>query len=583
MKLYLEYTNAIKKIGKINRAYFTTFNIDSEFVEKYILPPLLNEDIPDNKFSLEDLNLSLMKKIKPDIKFFYDVNMLLSYEKRTLVEFHPILVTSGFFHPKVIYLEGADISYLFVGSGNLTYSGWGKNIEAFKVVEITNNENLRNQVLNFYDEVFNMAGLKINRKTKRKAIYDNKIDFVYSARQDSSSWFLKNLNLNSSLQVYSPYFSDDLDNLFTSEQFQGLSTIDIVPDLIGNVKIRLKLLPEDPRISFYVNKKPDNVSINHSKIWISEKKYAIGSYNCTEAALFGKNVEASLIEEFNDINDFKLLSKNKIIPQNAESDEEMDEVPGIKKFKAIYRLVANWELRTLKFYEVISSVDIKNIKILLPSLSETVSHKELDNFLSIKKEQIFRALIKNKNFIVKDEKNELLFEGFIVEIEATQSNRVSLQAETLDDIFLSFQDEKNPTSGKSLDRKNLNFDNADEQTYNKKSSQNNLNYFNMFNGFKNLNSKFEEMQNKDNFEDFLNKFSFYSASSLAVMVNIIIKELENHQNLFMHLTIIELNGLIKKVNKHLDKAKQFQQIKSHVNLEPNDLKFMESVYAKTIK
>ena len=85
-------------------------------------------------------------------------------------------------------------------------------------------------------------------------------------------------------------------------------------------------------------------------------------------------------------------------------------------------------------------------------------------------------MIKNKKFIIRDKKDELLFEGFIIEKEASQSNRISLQAETLDDIFLSFQDEKNPTSGKSLDRKNLNFDNSDEQTYIKKSSQNNLNY-----------------------------------------------------------------------------------------------------------
>ena len=34
MKLYGEYNKVIKKIGKIEKAYFTTFNMDIAFVEK---------------------------------------------------------------------------------------------------------------------------------------------------------------------------------------------------------------------------------------------------------------------------------------------------------------------------------------------------------------------------------------------------------------------------------------------------------------------------------------------------------------------------------------------------------------------
>ena len=132
MKIYSEYKSVIKKLGKIEKAYFTTFNLDIGFVEKYLLPPLFKDDIPDNKFSLEDLNLSIMKN-KFDIKIFHDANMLTTFEKKTLIQTYPILIRAGVFHPKVIYIKGSDATYLFVGSGNLTISGLQRNIPVYSL------------------------------------------------------------------------------------------------------------------------------------------------------------------------------------------------------------------------------------------------------------------------------------------------------------------------------------------------------------------------------------------------------------------------------------------------------------------
>jgi len=46
-------------------------------------------------------------------------------------EVEPINVARGVFHPKVSVLEGED-THLLIGSGNLTFSGWGGNLECLE-------------------------------------------------------------------------------------------------------------------------------------------------------------------------------------------------------------------------------------------------------------------------------------------------------------------------------------------------------------------------------------------------------------------------------------------------------------------
>ena len=41
---------------------------------------------------------------------------------------------NGVFHPKCIYLSGADGDVLLVGSGNLTFGGFGRNVEVLEVM-----------------------------------------------------------------------------------------------------------------------------------------------------------------------------------------------------------------------------------------------------------------------------------------------------------------------------------------------------------------------------------------------------------------------------------------------------------------
>lgn len=47
-------------------------------------------------------------------------------------EVEPVKVSRGVFHPKVTVLTGEDQSHLLVGSGNLTFGGWGANLEVIE-------------------------------------------------------------------------------------------------------------------------------------------------------------------------------------------------------------------------------------------------------------------------------------------------------------------------------------------------------------------------------------------------------------------------------------------------------------------
>lgn len=578
MKIYSEYKNVVKKLGKIEKAYFTTFNLDIGFVEKYILPPLFKDEIPDNKFSLEDLNLSIMKN-KFDIRIFHDANMLTTFEKKTLVQTYPILIKGGVFHPKVIYLKGNNATYLFVGSGNLTINGWGRNIEAFEIIEITDIKSLENQVLNFFDDVFELAGINRQNKTYRKAQHPSQ-NFIYSfhKNKDVNSPLLEALNIDKSLQIFSPYFSDDLDKLFENNDFKSLESINIIPDLIENQKIRLKALPyTDKRIEFYrFNKKKVSAenedSTNHSKIWITESKYAIGSHNCTQPALYSKNFEASIVKSYDSKDEFSL--ENFINIDNLDTTEDKDniedELEEEQRYSSLFKLVANYTDYTFKLDVISTNINKNTILIKLPSLGDkTITYNELNNLQYSKRVQIFRSLTKNKIYEIYNENNKLVFRGIIIEINASYKTRLVDSAETLEDIFLAFADEKDPTEARHLENRTINIDRDDEVIYKRKNNQISVNYFNMFKGFQNLTNKYTEIRSD---EEKLKRFCFLSSASLTVVKNVIESKLTN-DNLFIYLTVLEFNKLVGKRN-----IKEIAKItEPKIRLSKADKKFIQEM------
>lgn len=49
-----------------------------------------------------------------------------------MYDIEPVSVDGGCFHPKILLLANKEDAHLVIGSGNLTFSGWGRNLECFE-------------------------------------------------------------------------------------------------------------------------------------------------------------------------------------------------------------------------------------------------------------------------------------------------------------------------------------------------------------------------------------------------------------------------------------------------------------------
>lgn len=58
----------------------------------------------------------------------------------------PVVLPNGVFHPKLIWLAGKELDLLLIGSGNLTFGGFGKNLECLEVVRSDQSPGLFAQV-----------------------------------------------------------------------------------------------------------------------------------------------------------------------------------------------------------------------------------------------------------------------------------------------------------------------------------------------------------------------------------------------------------------------------------------------------
>lgn len=102
------------------RATFTTFALSLSFFEAVLLDALVRGG---GRGAL----------ILADIQ---GVHASLSEEGARRVgkdyEVEPVAVTTGVFHPKISVLSAGDECHLLVGSGNLTFGGWGGNFEVIE-------------------------------------------------------------------------------------------------------------------------------------------------------------------------------------------------------------------------------------------------------------------------------------------------------------------------------------------------------------------------------------------------------------------------------------------------------------------
>ena len=105
-----------------NRALFTTYSLSLTFFESVILR-LLRQSGCREIWVVADAQ-------------GYQSSLMERRSHGVGQEYHlvPIALPHGVFHPKCCYLEGPDGDLLAVGSGNLTFGGFGRNLEVMDVL-----------------------------------------------------------------------------------------------------------------------------------------------------------------------------------------------------------------------------------------------------------------------------------------------------------------------------------------------------------------------------------------------------------------------------------------------------------------
>ena len=590
MKILSEYREAIKSAGKIKKAYFTTFNISAQFVEKYIVPPLLD---PDKEFCKDwydyiDLDKELMNS-KTDIKFFYDFNMYdeSQDEKKTMVTFYPIKQECGVFHPKVIYIEGDKASFLIVGSGNLTKNGWSENIEAFHSVEVFKNTEISNKVNTFWQQVF---GLADNKKYRIDKMFIDPIklnkegiiqpDFLFSNFYQDKSLFLESILNNSKfLQIWSPYFSNDINEIMKKEIND--KPIYIIPDFTSEDKIRiddketLEKLQVNENIHIYKDIK--NERMNHSKVWITNNKIAIGSYNLTKQALYGNNFEAALILNNIDTKKLNVKDNNEYEKREASSLQEIErnkiEDDNEKNgFSMLFTVFADWNKSKITINcPSKDKANIQRLKIFFhKSYKINGDEIELNN---IETAEIFDYLITNKNYRIQDNDDNILFEGLVIEENASEKNRKIIKVESLDEMF-TFEEKiiSNLSDRETIERIYKYRDKNHRQKV-----KNNIDYFNIFTFF---NKKLEEAKKiikEENSLKSIENFCYRDSTSLRNIKNILEAEKQqlNNKNLRLYLMIDEFNNIVIIFNnEQIKKDLEIDNIKEDIGLTYLDEKFI---------
>lgn len=413
--------------------WFTTFNLNVELLEKYILTAIAGKEPSELKRAedYEALNLDL---IKYNIKVWYDHRVLdLKHGKRTTVDLYAVdpskilgsNTNEPIFHPKVIFLKGKK-AYLITGSFNLTIAGWSSNRECVVIKEITRRENAL-QVIEFFSKLNSKSPEISALKKWANSLPDTKPNWKFAHNYNTVN-FINEIK-GKELTVWSPYFSKKISELLSEIKKTGFTKINLVPDISPSQKIKimpaeLQKLVDDKAIEIQVDRSiiKEKQPLFHAKVWLSDTKIAIGSWNCSYSALGikvpenEKNIEAGIIEFIDSEQRSVLLSNLDKIDINdisgteeVEMDNEWKEV--LKPYTMSCDITADWETFT---YQTNAGLDDKGYTVALPhDLNKRYALHKVNDLSFI---DSFNRLLKNKLFTIYNSKNEVVFIGYLNEL-----------------------------------------------------------------------------------------------------------------------------------------------------------------------
>jgi hypothetical protein len=466
IKLYNQFTSFLKERSKVKVAWFTTFNFSISFFERYMLSALANTDYR-NLRSLKDyeaLNQRLFGEDEDaiNIKVYYDYRAMRPEVKKTsftTVGINPqeldLKFQNGVFHPKVILIVDEDNNgWIVTGSMNLSMSAWSSNSECVTIKKIEDKRNAKHIIEFFrrlakFEEDFQLIE-GLDRKWQRELKEDTNWLFQHSLSGPS---FLDLFPVNNkNLHVWSPYFSDDVPEII-EDTFSSALSVNIIPDHSDKdtVKISKEVvdkLCENRRVKFFKDQHDfgDYKPMVHAKVWLSEDKLGIGSWNFTFAGLNIKkgrsNIEAGIIQtitpaEYQEILKSSTIQQKQSVKGLEQSELQEERQQLIQDWTMSCQIIADWELYVFRanFSE---TIEAENFFVELPGAENRIQLSKLTKGISFKDQ--YRSVLKDRFFSVYNDplEGKKVYMGIITELKA--SERPSIGFESMNDLIRAWSD-----------------------------------------------------------------------------------------------------------------------------------------------
>jgi hypothetical protein len=619
MKLLKNYHDNVSKLresGEITKAWFTTFNINLDFFERYLLAPLVGMDLPRNQLDFELLQQALLNI---NIHCFCDQQVFdLSQAKRTSIPVHLVRtsllnMTSGIFHPKIIYLENSrGDAILGAGSSNLSIAGWAQNHEVFSF-EIVQTELQKQSISKFFQGLGDACQIdpsidmhstaKLTSANTNQGNLPKKWEFFHNVNLNGES-FLENLlkgteeTSDTELWVMSPYFSTDLGQLIQKILDKGISRIRVIPDL-DNEQIRttyseaLKKALTQKQLFFHelpakLTRKNANSQTNvmrHAKLWLTKKKLAIGSWNMTRPATGNadegeNNIEAGLIYSLQEeINPFPTSHSITVTSGHFMEKNVLDSTAPILDTPASplnVQVLFNWDTSTyairIKHLDPTKQTNLDTYLIHLPDIgSHTLS--EVPPTIKVSNPS---QLLRERFFTITDQSTQNCYSGIILETEL--EHRRGMGYANIHDLIAAVlsKDLINNTGGRTIVRQiGINDDYAEwDETGINIQTHTQLDYYTLFKLFKGYLDLFENADKEPSEpkkQKNLKKMIATQPGSLVELAEKLqsIMNQPEYSNVFKWFTAQEMNHLVKKISAQhymLD-----EEIKKQLQLDPPDL------------
>jgi len=294
--------NLLERISEyqtFHTSVFFTYGADLAFFEEAVLHPLWRNGCRNNLVFLD---------AKRYADTTQDWGASLTWVGRRYILTPVELGGWQSFHPKLILLLGRERARLLIGSGNLTFTGYGQNHEVFTCLDWTTEERefqyLFAEVWDMTQEVFERWGHSAEAESMlRKARYvcdwlavpsEQRSDRAHllhtldSSLLDQCRAILRNHAIKS-LTILAPFFDQEahaLNMLYSEFEPEKVNLILQDKSVVGKLQAFERLKQAGAPLELYQFK--DSERYLHAKLYIFESEMVsfafMGSANCTRAA-----------------------------------------------------------------------------------------------------------------------------------------------------------------------------------------------------------------------------------------------------------------------------------------------------------